>query len=127
MPDLHYERSDNTPEIVVDSEQGYLLVQGKSYPENAVSVYKPVIDMLQEILSSLPDQHLRADFKLQYFNSSSAKALMRLAAALDDFAAEGGSVDLNWYHHEDDDVMREFAEDLSEELEAVNFVFCPYT
>jgi hypothetical protein len=49
---------------------------------------------------------------LIYFNSSSARALSDLCDLLDAQAGDGASIQLTWFC-DDDDITREFAEDLA--------------
>lgn len=126
MADYYAEAGEDTPEITLDSQAGSFVIRGKAYPENAVSVFKPVIDTLQEILPAYNGAALRVDFDLTYFNSSSAKALMRLGQILEDHAEKGLEIDLHWHYPEDDEALQEFGEDLAEDMEAVTFTMAPY-
>jgi hypothetical protein len=61
------------------------------------------------------------EFRLDYFNTSSAKALMNMIQILENAVRAGTRVTLRWCFQKDDEVMREFGEDFSMELEHVNF------
>lgn len=127
MVDFYTEPGEDTPEIELDSAQGRFRIRGKSFPENAVTVFKPLIDKLEAVLPRLNGARLQVDFDLTYFNSSSAKALMRLAQILDDHAGEGVAVEVNWHYPSDDEALQEFGEDLAEDMAAATFRFAPYT
>ena len=58
---------------------------------------------------------------MAYFNTSSAKALMNMVQILESAARSGTKVAIRWLFTEDDDVIREFGEDFSMELEHVRF------
>lgn len=61
------------------------------------------------------------DIHLEYFNSSSAKALMNLLKIMDESAATGVQAVVRWYFNADDDTMQEFGEDFSEDLRFLHF------
>ena len=59
---------------------------------------------------------LAAEIRLTYFNSSSARALMELLEQLDEAAAAGTSITIDWFCDPDDDITREFAEDIASDV-----------
>ena len=64
---------------------------------------------------------LKVVINLVYFNSSSARVLMEILDQLDEQASAEFPVNVDWYCDPDDDITREFAEDISEDLNAVSF------
>ena len=62
-----------------------------------------------------------------YFNSSSARMLMKIFELLDDTASNGRQVNIEWYYLEDDDTMKEFGEDYSEDIEYAIFKMKVYS
>jgi hypothetical protein len=64
------------------------------------------------------------DLELTYFNSSTAKALMNLFKVLEEAAKHGTEVLINWHFAPDDDAMREFGEDFSQDFHACAFNLC---
>jgi hypothetical protein len=60
-------------------------------------------------------------FKLKYFNSSSAKVLLDLFMAIETAAERGNKLTIEWHYAEDDDNMRELGEEFSEELSQAEF------
>lgn len=113
--------TERTPEIILDFSTGAFSIRGESYPEDVAAFYGPVMSSLKAFLDFGPQRPLKFDIELIYFNSSSAKVLMNLFMLLEN-AAEGGSrITVNWYYLSDDDTMREFGEEFSEDVRRLEF------
>lgn len=121
MENLRIEATERSPEVQFDFAAGRLALRGESYPEDASAVFGPIFGALQAYLAELGQGEVRFDVELVYFNSSSAKALMNIFLMLEKAAAAGASVVVNWAYAPDDDTMKEFGEDFSEDLEYVVF------
>ncbi len=110
MKDLKIEGSPKTPTIEFNSESGYLLVRGRSIPENSIEFYKSLIDALEAYNSnSKPDT--KVDIQLEYFNTSSSKCILDVFKKLEAINSGGSNVIINWYYEEDDEDMLEAGED----------------
>jgi len=110
------EATARTPAILLDETISTLSISGESYPEDVPAFY----EQLHNALTSFFDKHKSAfqvDIKLTYFNSSSARALMELLDRLDAEAATGRTIKVSWFCDPDDDITREFAEDISADVE----------
>lgn len=118
MEAMFVEGTESTPEIRVEAS-GRIALSGESFPENVTAFYQPFFDKLEELERS--GTPLSVDFRLIYFNSSSVKILFNLFDRLEELAANGRDVTVNWYYQEDDDTIMEFGEEFSEELEHVRF------
>ncbi|MDA8231983.1 MAG: DUF1987 domain-containing protein [Magnetospirillum sp.] len=121
MERLHIAATERSPEVAFDFDEGVFALRGESYPEDASRVFGPVFSALSAFLADRPKRALRFDIELIYFNSSSAKALMNMLQMLDKAAAAGVDLAVNWRFAPDDETMREFGEDFSEDLEHVTF------
>lgn len=123
MENLIIAATERSPEVFFDVAAGTLEIKGESYPEDASGVFGPIFAALQEYLAQAAGKTLKVNFELIYFNSSSAKALMNIFQMLEN-AAEVKSV-VNWQFMADDETMKEFGEDFSEDLEHVSFNLVP--
>ena len=121
MENLKIAATERSPEVDFDFERGVLSLRGESYPEDASAVFGPIFGALESFLATAGDREIRMDFDLTYFNSSSAKALMNMFQRLDHAAAAGARIKITWLFAPDDDTMKEFGEDFSEDLEHVSF------
>jgi len=115
MTDLHIDATSRTPAVTLESSTGSLAIRGESYPEDVTAFYAQLTGALEEFFSG-GDVTLTTQIKLTYFNSSSARALMELLELLDDAAERGATVTVEWFCDPDDDITREFAEDIAAEV-----------
>lgn len=117
MEKLLIEGKKNTPNIILDPETRIFEITGESRPENATAFYEKVLTWLDNYLQEL-DKLNKKDpfmfkFKLEYFNSSSAKFIMTIAQKLHEFISKNIPVTIDWYYDADDDGMMETGSDLS--------------
>ena len=118
MTDLKIEATSRTPLIQLSGAKGRLHISGESYPEDVQRFYATLTEHLALYFAAKP-AHLNVEIKLTYFNSSSARALMDLLDLLDEAAQKDITIGVSWYCDPDDDITREFAEDIAAD---VNFV-----
>lgn len=121
MDSLEIAATDRSPAVSFDFGSHRLTISGESYPEDVSAFYHPIFEALDTYLADLGDGSCRFDFKLIYFNSSSAKAIMMLMEKLDEAAKNGSSIEVYWHFDEEDDTMQELGEELGEDLEHVTF------
>lgn len=121
MDNLKIAATERSPEVDFDFAAGALSLKGESYPEDASSVFGPIFSSLDGFLAGAEGREIRFDFELIYFNSSSAKALMNMFQMMENAAERGVRIIVNWTFAPDDETMKEFGEDFSEDLEHVTF------
>lgn len=56
------------------------------------------------------------DFKIDYLNSSSIKFISDLIDRLNKYALSGKTVEVNWFHLDDDEDIKELGEEFKEEV-----------
>lgn len=105
--------SSITPAINLIPEKKYLIIKGRSCPENALNFYTQVYHSIDSYISTGQNE-LKVFFNLEYFNTSSAKCIFDLFKKLDVNSTMGVNVIVNWYYEEGDDDMLETGEDYSE-------------
>lgn len=120
MDIVKIDATDRSPEIEFDFLNNIYSLSGESYPENTASLYVPLIEKLAGHLELQQETRIEFTFELIYFNSSSARVILKLFDLLDK-AAENNEVIINWCFEEDDDAMEELGEEFGEDL--VNAVF----
>ena len=125
MENLEIESTERPPRIFFDYDNHHFEISGEAYPENSDEFFRPVMDALQEYIASGASDKISFLFKLIYFNSSSARVLMKLFELLDE-AAESRSVEIEWHYHEEDDTMEEFGEEFAEDMENASFQLKSY-
>ncbi len=110
MADLNLEGSPKTPTIEFNSGSGYLLIRGRSIPENSIEFYKGLIESL-EAYNNAPQSNTKVDIQLEYFNTSSSKCILDVFKKLEAINSGNSEVVINWYYEEDDEDMLEAGED----------------
>jgi hypothetical protein len=115
MDPLILEQTRYTPEVRFDASAPSLIMRGESYPENAAAFFTPVLRWLETHLTE-GDSPVVLDLTITYFNSSSSKALLDIMDILDQAAAKGRQVSINWHYHEENDMALEYGEDFQEDM-----------
>lgn len=110
MENLVIEGTPKTPTIKFNPEEGKLLIQGRSIPENSIEFYKPLVDSLEEYAGS-PKEATNVDIVLEYFNTSSSKCILDVFKKLEKINSDSDGVTINWHYEEDDEDMLEAGED----------------
>ena len=104
-----------TPLIYFDPNRGLLELRGKSSPENSIQFYSTLIRDLEEFGRN-GKKNLIANFKFEYFNTSSSKCLFDIFRKLNIVRENGFELSINWYYEEDDEDMLEAGEDYADLL-----------
>ena len=121
MENMFIPARERSPEVAFRFTEHHLAVRGEAYPEDAPAFFGPILKALTAYCESIQGQALLVEFQLAYFNTSSAKALMNMIHVLEIAASKGTQVSMRWLVQENDDVIREFGEDFSTELQHVQF------
>ncbi|MFW5848038.1 MAG: SiaC family regulatory phosphoprotein, partial [bacterium] len=72
------EKTTNTPELLIDSDEGNVELIGRCFPENAVAFFTKVKEKILEI----EKEKMSIVFSLDYINTSSTKYLLNLLKEL---------------------------------------------
>ena len=115
MDNLDISATETTPEIKFDFSNHHFLFGGESYPEHSDEFYRPILESIQQYSQNDSNEPATFVFKLTYFNSSSARVLMKLFELIDEMG-ENREINIEWHYHEEDDTMEEFGEDISDDI-----------
>ena len=121
MDKIKIEETERSPEIDFDFRNNVFSLRGESYPEDVPAFYGPHVGALDRHLEAMENGQVEFNFELIYFNSSSAKVVMRLFDMLEEAAGQGVDVTINWRYDADDDNMEELGEEFGEDLENATF------
>ena len=105
--------TDDTPNIVLDADNGTFEISGRSLPEDVAAFYEPILDWLDRYAET-PNQSTVFDFKLEYFNTASSKLLLDILLKLEDMAEDGNDVLVRWHYPDDDEDMEEAGEEYAD-------------
>ncbi|MGI6479667.1 MAG: DUF1987 domain-containing protein [Salinivirgaceae bacterium] len=109
MEPIKIEGSPKTPTVNFEAS-GKIEIKGRSIPENSIEFYKPLIDWLDQYLTS-PAKLTNVNVQLEYFNTSSSKCILDVLKKLEAIYKAGNEVVINWHYEEDDEDMLEAGED----------------
>lgn len=109
-----------TPWVYLDSKMGILELRGNSSPENAINFYDKIYTLIDQV-EATHTQEFKANFTLNYFNTSSAKCLFDVFRKLNQLEKKGVHVTVNWHFEEDDEDMLESGEDYADICGLQNF------
>ena len=119
MNPLNIEAEEGNPKIILDDEKQIFLFEGESRPHHAYNFFQPVIKWLEEYGKILfwqkehfgKNRRMTVQFKLSYFNSTSAKFIGDILLLLDSFCKDGYEVRVKWFYEKEDIDMKESAEE----------------
>lgn len=123
--------TEDSPSIIFDTTNHNFVISGSSRPENAKTFYSPVINWLTTYLESMDQRHTRAEqklifiFRLEYFNSATAKCIVDILFLLKRFVEQGFSIKIEWFcDRRDEDMLEmgnEFAEAVGLKLDYIQY------
>ena len=109
MEPIVIDATDNSAKVFFNAN-GYLLLEGRSLPENVAEFYNPLIDFVVK----LNVEKVTFDINLDYFNTATSKKILDLLKHLD-ANNKISKVKINWHYEEGDDDSIEMAEIYEEE------------
>lgn len=101
MQELLIERTEKTPLVILDYEQGKFEIIGVSVPENGAEFYKPVLAWMNAYAES-PSEQTVLVINLGYFNISSSKMILFLFYKLMEIRDKGKKVMVHWYYNDEE-------------------------
>lgn len=122
MEPLIIEETEITPKVIFHPKENKYEISGESRPESVREFFQPIlewIDNYSKEIKTFDEQAKKAQtitihFKLEYFNSSSAKYFLDIIKSiLSGFYANGIEVKIFWHFEEGDEDMQEAGEELS--------------
>ena len=132
MHKINIESALKSPRVLFDPENHLFEIEGSSRPENVRDFYYPIIGTLKEFFEETLEQNkveeynkipFKFNFKLEYFNSSSAKFIADILVMVEKYHDKGFNLKIYWYFDDGDDDMKEVGEDFSEMVDfPFNFI-----
>jgi hypothetical protein len=116
MSELIVSATASTPEVEYSVKCLVQRITGVSTPVDSVEFYSPIIQWVNHNVDALPENSV-FEFELNYFNSSSMKALVWLLQQIEELILSGKKWSIQWIIVEDDEFMEEAAEAMQTLLE----------
>ena len=113
METIKIQGTEDTPKIILDSENEIMEISGRSLPEDVSAFYEPVLNWLNEYAEN-PNKKTIFNFKLTYFNTASSKLLLDILMKLEEMHENGNDVLIRWHYPEDDEDMEEAGEEYAD-------------
>lgn len=98
------QQTSDTPRVELDKERGVFEFSGKSLPEDVIKFFSPVQEWFSRY-SEDPNPETEISFYLDYFNSSSARVIVKILIGLEAINGSKSNVHVTWYYTENDEVM----------------------
>lgn len=108
-----------TPNINFDNNTGIFKISGRSLPEDVIKYYNPIKEWV-DIYIQNPNENTELIFDLNYFNSSSARLLVKIIIEFENLSKDGKNVKVIWKYKKGDEVMEERGDEIK------NVVFLPF-
>lgn len=100
------EETDRSPSVVLDREESILRLDGRSYPEEGMDFFDPIVLRVKRLLET--DLPIRiVHIRLEYYHSATSKAIAELFNMLVTAKSHGHEVKVIWEYEEDDDGIQE--------------------
>ena len=127
MTKYSVQATKSSPAIHFDPDVLSFEIRGESYPENCWAFYSPMFDWLENFFARSNGDLIQFDMDILYFNSSSSKTFMDLFDMLDDQAANGKNIEVNWRYHQENESAMECGEEFMEDVSNLQFNLIEYT
>ena len=114
---MHLEATNRTPEVSISDS--FLEMKGECYPEDITAFAEPILELLAEKLEACDSYSV--SLELRYFNSSSAKFFFDFFEVLENAAADGKNISVEWRYRSSDNSMKESGEDFEEDMEKADY------
>ena len=119
MKSLSVKKGDTTPELDFDVDKMEFLLEGESRSQDVLFFYEPIINWLTNFkewfLKNGSSKKLDFHFKLEYYNSLSAKFIFSIFKILKEMQVKGLEINVFWFY----DVLDEDLLECGEEYEKI--------
>ncbi len=106
MEPLYLQGTDESPTVILDKLAGKFEFSGKSMPEDVKAYYQPILEWLNQYAEN-PNPDTVVNFKMEYFNSASAKQIMDVLSIFEKISQAGNKVLIRWHYMTDDEDMED--------------------
>jgi len=108
---IKLQETDDLPLVILDAQNEIFRVSGRVLPEDGNLFFEPILKWIAEYALK-PNKNTEFFFKLDYYNSSTARMLAKMILELECIVETGNDVKVVWQFAEDDEVIEERGEEL---------------
>ncbi len=121
MEEIHIKATEVSPEVIFSPSKKVFSFSGWSRPESPSKFYDPILKWIEDN-GSAQLNNATIDFKIEYFNTPSARVLREILDMLDKLHTKGTKITINWYF-DDDSTKEEFEYEFAQGLSVpINFL-----
>jgi hypothetical protein len=133
MQRLYIQPTSISPEIHFSPDENIFIIRGNSSPEDVRALYYPVIEWIKIFIDDViegeyriftPENPMKFQADLEYFNSSSAKFYYDIFTELKRLLAANIPVVVEWFYDCEDIDQRDAGVDIAS-LAGMEFIFIP--
>ena len=131
MESLRIAGTEVSPEINFDISSNIFSISGMSRPENSGKFYSQVCNWLSEYEKVMDSENplntaqpIVFKFKMEYFNSISAKYISDIILILKELVVNGVPVNIEWHYPKFDDDMLDIGHEFADMVE-LEFYYTP--
>jgi hypothetical protein len=110
MTDLIINATEDSPAVALNTS-GDIKIHGRSLPEDAFHFYEPLIQWIN-FYCQTPANNTVFEFKLEYFNTASAKQIFKIVSFASELSKQS-TVVVKWIYDEGDRDMKASGERFS--------------
>ncbi|WP_066630225.1 DUF1987 domain-containing protein [Labilibacter marinus] len=125
MEVINIQGTDDTPNVILDKDNGKFEISGRSLPEDVNLFYQPIMDWIDGYSKDTNDQTI-FHIKLEYFNTASSKIILDILLKFEEIVEDGNDVKIIWHYHEEEEDMLEAGEEYADIVE-IPFEYEAYT
>ena len=119
MERIKVHQGERTPKVLFDGNKGILNIRGRSIPEDTKEFYKAILDGIDEYAKG-PQSLLSVTIDLEFFNTPSARELLKIFKKLDGAEFES---EVLWVYEVGDEDMEEAGRDYDDMVKSISFQF----
>jgi hypothetical protein len=116
MEPLKINKTEDTPQIILDVDNGLFEIAGRSLPEDVNTFYEPILSWIKEYARN-PAPKTVFNFRFTYFNTASSKVILDILTMFEEMIEEGYDILVRWYYPKEDEDMQEAGEEYSEMID----------
>lgn len=124
MEPVNIKETEATPSVEFNPDEGFLVIKGRSHPENAKVFYGPLLEWCENYIQN-PAEKTTLRIQLEHFNTISSKSLLDVFRTLKQINSSDKEFMIDWYYESDDEELLD-AGKTYEEITDIPFVFTPY-
>ncbi len=111
LDSIYIETTRLTPEVQLDPRKGIFRISGRSLPEDVLLFYTPILDWIKKYVKD-PEPITEFSFELEYFNSSTARIIIKILIELEEIVRTGKKIYVKWYYTKGDALMKDKGEEI---------------